>query len=115
MRRGSRLVSLLFLLMTCVLTVSAQNDATVEVKQLTKDMYEQFNADDYEKLVTTVDKLKEACIRAGDYKTFYKAWGNLIMKTKMHVGRPQAMKMIKEMRDHAEQSDDLTMLCIKMR
>ena len=37
------------------------------------------------------------------------------MKTKMHVGRPQAMKMIKEMRDHAVQSDDLTMLCIKMR
>ena len=71
MRRVSRLVSLLFLLMTCVLTVSAQNDATVEVKQLTKDMYEQFNADDYEKLVTTVDKLKEACIRAGDNKTYY--------------------------------------------
>ena len=50
-------------------------------------------------------KLKKACIRAGDYKTFYKAWGNLIIKTKTHVGRPQAMKMIKEMRDYAVQRD----------
>ena len=97
--------SFLFLLMTYVQTVSAQNDATAEVKQLTKEMYDQFNADEYEKLITTVDKLKEACIRAGDYKTFYKAWGNLIIKAKGHEGRPQAMKMIKEMRDYAVQHD----------
>ena len=97
--------SFLFLLMTCLLTVSAQNNATAEVKQLTKEMYDHFNADEYEKLITTVGKLKEACIRAGDYKTFYKAWGNLIIKTKTHVGRPQAMKMIKEMRDYAVQHD----------
>ena len=97
--------SFLFLLMTYVQTVSAQNDATAEVKQLTKEMYDQFNADEYEKLITTVDKLKEACIRAGDYKTFYKAWGNLIIKAKGHEGRPQAMKMIKEMRDYAVQRD----------
>ena len=148
-KRPLVIFSFLFLLMTCVLTVSAQNNAAAEVKQLTKEMYEQFNADDYEKLTATVGKLKDACVRAGDYKTFYKAWGNLILKTKIHVGRPQAMKMIKEMRDYAvehdlkleirrhqdedahsmtddveravesfvgeaEQSDDLTMLCIKM-
>ena len=104
-KRPLVIFSILFLLMTCVLTVSAQNNAAAEVKQLTKEMYEQFNADDYEKLTVTVDKLKDACVRAGDYKTFYKAWGNLILKTKIHVGRPQAMQMIKEMRDHAVEHD----------
>ena len=104
-KRPLVIFSFLFLLMTCVLTVSAQNNAAAEVKQLTKEMYEQFNADDYEKLTATVGKLKDACVRAGDYKTFYKAWGNLIIKTKTHVGRPQAMKMIKEMRDYAVEHD----------
>jgi serine phosphatase RsbU (regulator of sigma subunit) len=104
-KRPLVIFSFLFLLMTCVLTVSAQNNAAAEVKQLTKEMYEQFNADDYEKLTVTVGKLKDACVRAGDYKTFYKAWGNLILKTKTHVGRPQAMKMIKEMRDYAVEHD----------
>lgn len=105
MRKRLLVIFSLLMLLTCVLTVSAQNGATAEVKQLTKEMYDQFNADEYEKLITTVGKLKEACVRAGDYKTFYKAWGNLIIKTKMHVGRPQAMKMIKEMRDYAVQHD----------
>ena len=104
-KRPLVIFSFLFLLMMCVLTVSAQNNAAAEVKQLTKEMYEQFNADDYEKLTVTVGKLKDACVRAGDYKTFYKAWGNLILKTKTHVGRPQAMKMIKEMRDYAVEHD----------
>ena len=104
-KRPLVIFSFLFLLMTCVLTVSAQNNAAAEVKQLTKEMYEQFNADDYEKLTATVGKLKDACVRAGDYKTFYKAWGNLIIKTKTHMGRPQAMKMIKEMRDYAVEHD----------
>ena len=49
--------SFLFLLMTCLLTVSAQNDATAEVKQLTKEMYDHFNADEYEKLITTMRAL----------------------------------------------------------
>ncbi len=105
MRKRLLVIFSFLMLLTCVLTVSAQNGATAEVKQLTKEMYDQFNADEYEKLITTVGKLKEACVRAGDYKTFYKAWGNLIIKTKMHVGRPQAMKMIKEMRDYAVQHD----------
>ncbi len=105
MRKRLLVIFSFLMLLTCVLTVSAQNGATAEVKQLTKEMYVQFNADEYEKLITTIDKLKEACVRAGDYKTFYKAWGNLIIKTKMHVGRPQAMKMIKEMRDYAVEHD----------
>ena len=105
MRKRLLVIFSFLMLLTCVLTVSAQNGATAEVKQLTKEMYDQFNADEYEKLITTVGKLKEACVRAGDYKTFYKAWGNLIIKTKMHVGRPQAMKMIKEMRDYAVEHD----------
>lgn len=69
-KRPLVIFSFLFLLMMCVLTVSAQNNAAAEVKQLTKEMYEQFNADDYEKLTATVDKLKDACVRAGDYKIF---------------------------------------------
>ena len=105
MRKRLLVIFSFLMLQTCVLTVSAQNGATAEVKQLTKEMYDQFNTDEYEKLITTVGKLKEACVRAGDYKTFYKAWGNLIIKTKMHVGRPQAMKMIKEMRDYAVEHD----------
>ena len=67
--------SFLFLLMTCVQTVSAQNNAAAEVKQLTKEMYELFNADEYEKLITTVDKLKESIRQGGRLQDFLQGMG----------------------------------------
>ena len=68
-------------------------------------MYHQFNVDDFEGLRKTVKQLKEECTSVGDYKTYYKAWGNEIIKIKSHIGRPQAMKEINALRDFAIQHD----------
>ena len=68
-------------------------------------MYKYYMADNYKEFMTTVAKLKEASLKAGDLKTFYKAWGNEVIKTKVHVGRPQALQMISDMRDFATEHD----------
>jgi serine phosphatase RsbU (regulator of sigma subunit) len=68
-------------------------------------MYHYFSTDNYEELKSTVAKLKEACLKTGDLKTYYKAWGNEIIKAKVFDGRPKALQMLTEMRDYATQHD----------
>ena len=83
----------------------AQKNLKAEIEQLSKTMYTEFAHDNYEALLPTVAKLKEACLQAGDYKMFYKAWTNEIIKTKVHEGRPEALKKIREMHDYALEHD----------
>ena len=81
--------------------VSAQDSEAANIKQLTQDMYRHFNQHNYEELKKTTDKLKEAALKAGDEKTFYKAWGNTIMESITFEGRPAALQQLSEMREHA--------------
>ncbi len=89
----------------CSLSAAGQEQGSADIEQLTRDMYRLFMTNDYQKFMETTTKLKEASLKVGDLKTFYKAWGNEILLIKKHLGRPQAMQTIKEMRDYATEHD----------
>lgn len=97
------LTTLLLLLVATLPTAAQQDKAADKIKQLTKDMYELFEDDDYERLKNVADKLKEESKKTGNEIIYYKAWGNVIIKSVEQEGRQQALNMIKELREHAIQ------------
>ena len=55
---------------------TADNAPTIE--QLQKDMYRYFNTNEVERFTQAVEQLKEAALKAGNEKLFYKALGHIL-------------------------------------
>lgn len=108
MRRTAYIIfTLLLLLLTATPPAAAQQEkAANRIKQLKKEMYDLFGDDDYEGLKKVVDELKKESEKAGDEITYYKSWGNIIIKSVEHEGRLQALNMMKELREHAIQHNN---------
>ena len=64
---------ILFTIHYSLSTASAQ---TSEVEQLTAQMYKIYNSHDTEQFLDVTERLKQACLKTGEERTFYKAWGN---------------------------------------
>ena len=74
-------------------------------ERLTKDMYQYFVSGDYAMLKSTVAQLKEVSLRVGDERTFYKAWGNEVIKSINYEGHPIALEKLREMREYVVAHD----------
>lgn len=80
---------------------TADNAPTIE--QLQKDMYRYFGTTDVERFTQAVERLKEAALKAGDEKTFYKAWANQASYSFTHISRQTGLDLCAAIRNHAEQ------------
>ena len=58
------------------LTTVAQQKATPELERLRADMYRLYSTDSLERFMDVTVRLKEAALKAGDERTFYRAWAN---------------------------------------
>ena len=105
MRRNAYIIltTLLLLLMAMPPVAAQQDKAADRIKQLTKEMYQRFSEDDYEGLKKVGNELKSESEKVGDDITYYKSWGNIIIKSVEQEGRQQALNMMKELREHAIQ------------
>ena len=54
----------------------AQTVVADDIEQLQKQMYQLYNKNDETAFVDITNKLKDAAQKAGDERTFYKAWAN---------------------------------------
>lgn len=82
---------------------TADNAPTIE--QLQKDMYRYFGTTDVERFTQAVEQLKEAALKAGNEKLFYKAWANQASFAFTRLGRQKGIDLCNEMRTYAEQHD----------
>ena len=98
-------IAMMLLLLTDAMPVTAQPKAAADKEQLTKDMYKYFGSKEYDKLKEIIAQLKEICLKDGDEHLYYKAWGNEILRTPTHEGRPQALVKLKAMREYATSHD----------
>ena len=83
------------------LTARAQKSATDEVRRLQARMYKLYASQDYDAFISVTDSLKTAAEKAGDERTFYKAWANQVLFSSNRGRRNRAMEIAREMQQHA--------------
>lgn len=99
-------ITFLLLLATGTQPTAAQNSTADNIEQLKKEMYRLFDYGDYDSLKIVTEKLKEASLKAGDYTTYYKAWGNEAVKAVTKVSRAAGMEKVNAIREHAIEHDN---------
>ena len=72
----NKVVLLILILVSDILPVWAQSVAVDDIQQLQKEMYQLYNQRDEAAFIDVINRLKEAAQKAGDERTFYKAWAN---------------------------------------
>jgi len=86
----------------CVPTVASDAD---DVKALTAQMYKIYNSHDMEQFMDVTERLKAACLKAGDERMFYKAWGNQALFCCNNQRRSRGYDIARELQQHALQHD----------
>ena len=93
---------LLFLLLTPgMFRMSAQPVAADDITQLQKEMYQLYSKNDEAAFIEVTNRLKEAAEKAGDERTFYKAWANQALYFANHQQRNRGQLTAKDMQQHA--------------
>ena len=93
---------LLFLLLTPgMFRMSAQPVAADDITQLQKEMYQLYSKNDEAAFIDVTNRLKEAAEKAGDERTFYKAWANQALYFANHQQRNRGQLTAKDMQQHA--------------
>jgi len=64
-------------------------------------MYKLYASLDYDAFISVTDSLKTAAEKAGDERTFYKAWANQVLFSSNRGRRNRAMEIAREMQQHA--------------
>ncbi|MBR1415682.1 MAG: SpoIIE family protein phosphatase [Prevotella sp.] len=108
MRRIAKVIILLLLLlpgMAPTARAQADMDGDSEVEQLTKEMYNAFAKSDVKHFNDVAERLKAAALKAGDERTFYKAWGNQALHSFRHVSRNKGLEIGLQIHAYAEQHD----------
>ena len=72
----NKVVLLIQILVSDIWPVWAQSVAVDDIQQLQKEMYQLYNQRDEAAFIDVINRLKEASQKAGDERTFYKAWAN---------------------------------------
>ena len=72
----NKVVLLILILVSDIWPVWAQSVAVEDIQQLQKEMYQLYNQRDEAAFIDVINRLKEAAQKAGDERTFYKAWAN---------------------------------------
>ena len=83
----------------------AQPVADDDIKQLQKQMYQLYNKNDEEAFIDITNQLKDAALKAGDERTFYKAWSNQALYFANHQQRNKGQLTAKDMQQYALNHD----------
>lgn len=86
-------------------TTPAESDS-VSIERLEKAMYQHYSAGQTEALMETTEKLKEACLKAENFKTYYKAWSNQCIYLFNHQQRSKALQVANDIYVDARQRDN---------
>ncbi len=83
----------------------AQPVADDDIKQLQKQMYQLYNKNDEAAFIDITNQLKETAQKAGDERTFYKAWSNQALYFANHQQRNKGQLTAKDMQQYALNHD----------
>ena len=83
----------------------AQSVAADDIGQLQKQMYQLYNKGDETAFIDVTNRLKEAAQKAGDERTFYKAWANQALYFANHQQRNRGQLAAKDMQQYALNHD----------
>ena len=97
----TKFILLFLLLASGMLRTLAQPVAADDIKQLQKEMYQLYGKNDEAAFIDVTDRLKEAAEKAGDERTFYKAWANQTLYFANHQQRNRGQLSAKDMQQHA--------------
>ena len=100
-----KLILLILILMSGMIPTWAQTVAADDIEQLQKQMFQLYNKNDETAFVDITNKLKEAAQRAGDERTFYKAWANQALYFANHQQRNKGQLVAKDMQHYALNHD----------
>ena len=110
MRRIPKAIIILLLLLPGMTPTTARAQADVdgdsELEQLTKEMYTAFTKADVKHFNDVVERLKAVALKAGDERTFYKAWGNQAMFDFRVNGRAKGLATGQAIYDYAKRHDN---------
>ena len=98
-------ILLILLLISGVLRTWAQPAAADDIAQLQKQMYQLYNRNDEAAFMDVTNRLKEATQKAGDERTFYKAWANQALYFANHQQRNRGQLTAKDMQHYALNHD----------
>ena len=101
----AKLILLMLLLVTGSLPTWAQPAAADDIEQLQKQMYQLYNKSDESAFIDVTNRLKEAAQKAGDERTFYKAWANQALYFANHQQRNRGQLAAKDMQQYALNHD----------
>jgi serine phosphatase RsbU (regulator of sigma subunit) len=101
----AKFIFLILFLMPGMLPTWAQPAAADDIAQLQKQMYQLYNKNDEAAFIDVTNQLKEAAQKAGDERTFYKAWANLALYFANHQQRNKGQLTAKDMQQYALSHD----------
>ena len=97
----AKFILLILLLVSGITQTWAQPVAADDIEQLQKQMYQLYNKDDEASFIDVTNRLKEAAQKAGDERTFYKAWANQALYFANHQQRNRGQFTAKDMQQYA--------------
>ena len=101
----AKLILFILLLVSGTSKSKAQSSADDDIKQLQKQMYQLYNKNDEAAFIDITNQLKEAAQKAGDERTFYKAWSNQALYFANHHPRNRGQLTAKDMQQYALNHD----------
>ena len=96
-----KLILLMLLLVSGMPRTWAQPAAADDIQQLQKQMYQLYDKNDEGALIDVTNRLMEAAEKAGDERTFYKAWANQALYFANHQQRNRGQLTAKDMQQYA--------------
>jgi serine phosphatase RsbU (regulator of sigma subunit) len=100
-----KFIILILLLVSGTVQAGAQTVAADDIEQLKKQMYQLYNKKDEAAFLDVTNRLKEAAEKAGDERTFYKAWSNQALYFANHQQRNRGQLTAKDMQQYALNHD----------
>ena len=97
----TKLVLLTLLLVSGMVQTWAKPVAADDIAQLQKQMYQLYSKNDEAAFIDVTNRLKEAAQKAGDERTFYKAWANQALYFANNQQRNRGQLTAKDMQQHA--------------
>lgn len=97
----TKLVLLTLLLVSGMVQTWAKPVAADDIAQLQKQMYQLYSKNDETAFIDVTNRLKEAAQKAGDERTFYKAWANQALYFANNQQRNRGQLTAKDMQQHA--------------
>ena len=98
-------IVIILILMAASLPSWAQPVAAEDMAELQKQMYQLYNKNDQAAFMDVTNRLKEAAQKAGDERTFYKAWANQALYFANRQQRNRGQLTAKDMQQHALNHD----------